>query len=66
MPRVDNGERLNMRLPVEMLGRVDAFAEAMRARTGLRVSRADAARVLLGRALDAAPELKSGRRGKGG
>ena len=52
------------RLPVELVERLDAFAEQMKAESpGLRVTRADAARLLLTRALDAS-EKKRGKQRK--
>ena len=38
-------------MPVGLIERVDAYCEAMQRRTGLRVSRSDAIRVLLEKAL---------------
>lgn len=59
---MEHDERINVRLPAEMLERIDAFAAAVHASAGVRVSRNEAVRVLLGRALDAAPEIKRKRR----
>ena len=51
-------DRMNLRVTPTLGARVDAFAEALREATGLRVSRNEAARLLMERALDAAPEMK--------
>jgi len=59
---IDNDGRLNMRLPADLLERVDAFVEALRDTTSVRASRAEAARVLMERALDAASEIKRRKR----
>ena len=51
-----NDSQLVVRLPAALVGRVDQFAERMRAELpGLRFARAEAVRVLLTRALDQAP-----------
>ena len=55
-------ERTNLRLTPSLTARIDAFAEAMRETTGLRVARAEAIRLLIERALDAAPEMKRRKR----
>lgn len=55
---MEHDGRLNVRLPLELLGRIDDFAAALRERAGVRVSRNEAVRVLLERSLDAAPEMK--------
>jgi hypothetical protein len=56
-------EQLVARLPSALLARVDAFAERMRAELpGSRFARAEAVRVLLSRALDAAETEKKGRK----
>jgi len=55
-------DRMNLRLTPSLVARIDTFAAAMRETTGLRVARAEAVRLLVERALAAAPELK--RRGK--
>jgi hypothetical protein len=48
-----NDSQLVVRLPAALVGRVDQFAERMRAELpGLRFARAEAVRVLLTRALD--------------
>jgi hypothetical protein len=48
-----NDSQLVVRLPSSLVGRVDAFAERMRAELpGTRFARAEAVRVLLLRALD--------------
>ena len=48
-------KQVAFRLPVELVGRLDAFAERIQNESpGLRVTRADAARLLLTRALDEA------------
>jgi hypothetical protein len=48
-----NDSQLVVRLPSYLVGRVDAFAERMRAQLpGTRFARAEAVRVLLMRALD--------------
>jgi len=47
-------KQVAFRLPLELVDRLDAFAERMKNESpGLRVTRADAARLLLTRALDA-------------
>jgi len=55
-------DRTNLRLTPSFAARIDAFAAALREATGLPVARTDAMRVLMERALDAAPEMKKARR----
>ena len=51
--RLGNDSQLVVRLPGELVSRVDQFAERMRAELpGTRFARAEAVRVLLSRALD--------------
>ena len=51
--RLGNDSQLVVRLPGDLIGRVDRFAEHMRAELpGARFARAEAVRVLLTRALD--------------
>jgi hypothetical protein len=50
-----NDEQIVVRLPGALLARIDAYAEGQRKATGLRVSRSDAVRLLVARALDAKP-----------
>ncbi len=52
-------------MPQALLEQIDAFGEALNAATGVRVSRNEAVRVLLGRALADAPELKTRTRKRG-
>jgi hypothetical protein len=55
-----NDSQLVVRLPAALVGRVDQFAERMRAELpGLRFARAEAVRVLLTRALDQNGKAKS-------
>ena len=52
-PRPGNDSQLVVRLPGDLVSRVDQFAERMRAELpGTRFARAEAVRVLLTRALD--------------
>ncbi len=52
-PSLSNDSQLVVRLPTALVGRVDQFAEYMRAELpGTRFARAEAVRVLLTRALD--------------
>lgn len=54
-----NDSQLVVRLPTALVGRVDQFAERMRAELpGLRFARAEAVRVLLTRALDQTSKAK--------
>lgn len=62
---MEHDERINVRLPAVMLEQIDAFATAVHESAGVRVSRNEAVRVLLGRAIGAAPELKTTKRRKG-
>lgn len=50
--------QIGVRLPTEIVERLDAFAVALQSTTGIRVTRNEAVRVLLARALEAAPETK--------
>ncbi|EGH97147.1 hypothetical protein PLA106_13682 [Pseudomonas amygdali pv. lachrymans str. M302278] len=40
-------QHLTMRLPTELLGRIDAFSTALANKTGLDIKRADVIRLLL-------------------
>jgi hypothetical protein len=61
-PRPSNDSQLVVRLPGDLVSRVDQFAERMRAELpGTRFARAEAVRVLLTRALDQSVK-KAGKR----
>lgn len=67
MSQAESSKQLSFRLPHELVERVEACADHMRA-TGLDVSRADVVRLLLKHALDATKcrlelILRSGTRG---
>lgn len=59
---MEHDTQIGVRVPKATVERIDAFADALREGTGLRVSRNEAVRVLLDRALAAAPEMKRRKR----
>jgi hypothetical protein len=62
---MEHDTQIGVRVPQALLEQIDAFGEALNAATGVRVSRNEAVRVLLGRALADAPELKTRTRKRG-
>lgn len=60
---MQNDAQLVIRLPQDLVDRVDAYSERLRAeQPGPKWTRADVVRMLLTRALDALPAAKKGKR----